>query len=34
MRGSYAMRTESGEKFEAVIPGFALDSPYNTVTLH
>ncbi|WP_440959026.1 Co2+/Mg2+ efflux protein ApaG [Oceanicaulis sp. LC35] len=34
MRGSYAMRTESGEKFEALIPGFALDSPYNTVTLH
>lgn len=34
MRGSYAMRTDSGDKFEAVIPGFALDSPFNTVTLH
>ncbi|HCR65378.1 Co2+/Mg2+ efflux protein ApaG [Oceanicaulis sp. UBA2681] len=34
MRGAYTMRTEDGEKFDAVIPGFALDSPYNTVTLH
>ena len=34
MRGAYTMRADDGEKFEAVIPGFALDSPYNAVILH
>lgn len=34
MRGVYMMRTDDGDKFEAVIPGFALDSPFTTVILH
>lgn len=34
MRGAYAMRAASGERFHAEIPGFALDSPFNTMTLH
>lgn len=34
MRGAYMMRTDDGDKFEAVIPGFALDSPFTTVVLH
>ena len=34
MRGVYMMRTDNGDKFEAVIPGFALDSPFTTVVLH
>lgn len=34
MRGVYMMRTDNGDKFEAVIPGFALDSPFTTVILH
>jgi len=34
MRGAYAMRAANGERFHAEIPGFALDSPFNTMTLH
>ena len=34
MRGVYMMRTDNGDKFEAVIPSFALDSPFTTVILH
>ncbi len=28
MRGAYEMRAESGDTFDAVIPAFSLDSPY------
>ncbi len=28
MRGSYTMRTESGESFDIVVPTFLLDSPH------
>ena len=28
MRGSYQMETESGERFDAVVPAFSLDSPH------
>lgn len=28
MRGTYQMRTSSGEKFDIEIPAFSLDSPY------
>jgi len=28
MRGSYTMRTESGETFDIIVPAFLLDSPH------
>jgi ApaG protein len=34
MSGSYQMETERGEKFDAVIPPFSLDSPHETVQLN
>jgi ApaG protein len=34
MSGAYTMARLSGERFHAVIPAFALDSPFNTMTLH
>lgn len=34
MSGAYTMAFDTGERFEAAIPAFALDSPFNTMTLH
>ena len=34
MRGAYGMRAPYGRAFAAEIPAFALDSPFNTMTLH
>lgn len=34
MRGAYTMRAEDGARFDAAIPAFALDSPFNPMTLH
>lgn len=34
MYGAYTMKAASGEQFSAAIPGFALDSPFNAMTLH
>jgi len=34
MRGAYTMRGADGDRFAAAIPGFALDSPHNAMTLH
>lgn len=34
MSGAYTMARRSGERFDAVIPDFALDSPFNAMTLH
>lgn len=34
MRGHYTMRSSAGENFAAAIPAFALDSPYDRMTLH
>lgn len=34
MRGRYGMRSSAGESFAAMIPAFALDSPYDRMTLH
>jgi ApaG protein len=34
MRGYYAMQTLEGERFEAVIPAFSLDSPFDVRTLN
>jgi ApaG protein len=34
MSGAYTMAMRNGERFDAVIPSFALDSPFNTMTLH
>jgi ApaG protein len=34
MVGAYSMVTASGERFEAAIPAFPLQSPYAKVTLH
>lgn len=34
MSGAYTMVKGSGEKFDAGIPAFALDCPFNTMTLH
>ena len=34
MAGSYQMRCGDGELFAAIVPSFALDSPYDRVTMH
>jgi ApaG protein len=34
MRGHYAMQTLEGERFEAQIPAFSLDSPFDVRTLN
>ncbi len=34
MRGSYTMRTESGESFDIVVPTFLLDSPHEAHSLN
>lgn len=34
MSGRYGMRTDAGEDFAAMIPSFALDHPFNRMTLH
>ncbi len=34
MMGSYRMVTRAGDEFEAVIPAFSLDSPYDTRSLN
>jgi len=34
MQGHYVMEAETGEAFEATIPAFSLDSPYNRRQLH
>jgi len=34
MSGSYQMETARGEKFDAVIPAFSLDSPHETIQLN
>ena len=34
MAGSYGMTTESGEKFDAEVPAFSLDSPSTSRVLH
>ena len=34
MQGAYTMAIRSGEQFNACIPGFALDCPFNAMTLH
>lgn len=34
MVGAYTMARQSGERFDAGIPAFALDCPFNTMTLH
>lgn len=34
MRGAYTLVRASGERFDALVPGFALDSPFNTMTVH
>lgn len=34
MSGAYTMARSTGERFDAAIPAFALDSPFNTMTLH
>lgn len=34
MVGAYLMTTEAGERFEAAIPAFPLQSPYAKVTVH
>lgn len=34
MTGAYLMSTEAGERFEAQIPAFPLQSPYARVTVH
>lgn len=34
MSGAYTMVRRSGERFDAHVPAFALDSPFNTMTLH
>jgi ApaG protein len=34
MSGRYGMRTGRGEDFAAMIPAFALDHPFNRMTLH
>lgn len=34
MAGAYTMARRSGERFDADIPAFALDCPFNTMTLH
>ncbi len=34
MSGAYTMVQRSGEHFEAVIPAFALDSPFDAASVH
>ena len=34
MKGSYQMRTPSGEKFDIEVPAFSLDCPYETRRLN
>lgn len=34
MAGAYTMVRRSGDRFEALIPAFALDSPYTEATRH
>ena len=34
MRGSYTMRTESGESFDIIVPTFLLDSPHEAHSLN
>jgi len=34
MSGAYTMAASGGEQFEALIPAFALDCPFNPVTQH
>ena len=34
MRGSYTMRTESGESFDIIVPTFLLDSPHEGHSLN
>lgn len=34
MSGSYEMRRESGDRFEAAIPAFSLDSPFDRAAVH
>lgn len=34
MAGTYGMKLQSGEDFEATIPAFSLDSPYDVRPLH
>lgn len=34
MAGRYGMRTGRGEDFAALIPAFALDHPFNAMTVH
>ncbi len=34
MRGSYLMRRDNGTGFQAIVPGFSLDSPYAKNVLH
>lgn len=34
MAGHYGMRSEHGDEFAAIIPAFALDSPFDRVTMH
>jgi len=34
MKGHYGMRASDGDEFAATIPPFALDTPYDPMTLH
>ena len=34
MVGAYQMETDNGERFDAAIPAFSLDSPHQPVKLH
>lgn len=34
MSGQYGMRSDDGGEFAAIIPAFALDSPFDHVTMH
>ena len=34
MAGQYGMRRDDGDEFAAIIPAFALDSPFDRVTMH
>jgi uncharacterized protein affecting Mg2+/Co2+ transport len=34
MCGSFEMVRLSGDRFDAIIPAFSLDSPYETTSIH
>lgn len=34
MGGSYGMQSQSGERFDAIVPTFSLDSPHFTAAVH